>query len=135
MELDDEYVGSSYRFNDGRRMMTREEEENVDWDNINGAEIPIVKDFVKLCLVEDEIWHKIEENLGKPLEDNHTRRCGCCSTQDLIERNVLSIREEIRELHKSINNDMLVMAAILKDISRVILQEKDEEWSDKSCSL
>ena len=82
MDLDDEYVGLSYHFNDGRRMMTREEEENVDWDNINGAEIPIVKDFVKLCLVEDEIWHKIEEDLGKPLEDNHPCRCGCCSTQD-----------------------------------------------------
>ena len=45
----------------------------------------------------------------------------------MIEWKVLSIREEIRELHKSINNDMLVMAAILKDISRVILQERDEE--------
>ena len=127
MDLDDEYVGLSYHFNDGRRMMTREEEENVDWDNINGAEIPIVKDFVKLCLVEDEIWHKIEEDLGKPLEDNHTRRCGCCSTQDVTERNVLSICEEMREFHKSINNDMLVMTTILKDVSRVTLQEKVEE--------
>ena len=125
--MEDEYVGSSYHFNDGRRMMTREEENNVDWENINGSEIPIVKDFVKLCLVEDDIWRKIEEDLPKPLENNHTRRCGCCSTQDVIERNVLSIREEMREFHKSINNDMLVMTAILKDISRVTLQEKVEE--------
>ena len=133
--MEDEYVGSSYHFNDGRRMMTREEENNVDWENINGSEIPIVKDFVKLCLVEDDIWRKIEEDIPKPLEDNHTRRCGCCSTQDVFERNVLSIREEIKELHKSVNNDMLVMAAILKDISRVILQERNQESSDKSCSL
>ena len=47
--------------------MTREEEENVDWDNINGAEIPIVKDFIKLCLVEDDIWTKIEGDLGELL--------------------------------------------------------------------
>ena len=127
MDFDEEFVGSSYHFNDGRRMMTREEEENVDWDNINGSEIPIVKDFIKLCLVEDDIWAKIKGNLGKPLENNHTRRCACCSTKDVIERNVLSIREETRELHKSINNDMLVMTAILKDISRVTLQEKNEE--------
>ena len=60
MDLDDEYVGSSYHFNDGRRIMSREEEENVDWENINGSEIPIVKDFVKLCLVEDDIWGKIK---------------------------------------------------------------------------
>lgn len=125
--MEDEYVGSSYQFNDGSRMMTREEENNVDWENINGSEIPIVKDFVKLCLVEDDIWRKIEEDLPKPLENNHTLRCGCCSTQDVTERNVLSIREEMREFHNSINNDMLVMTGILKDISRVTLQEKVEE--------
>ena len=99
----------------------------MDWDNINGAEIPIVKDFIKLCLVEDDIWTKIEGDLGEPLENNHTRRCACCSTKDVIERNILSIREEMRELHKSINDDMLVMIAILKDISRVTFQDNDEE--------
>ena len=125
--MEEEFVGSSYHFNNGRRMMTREEEDSVNWANINGSEIPIVKDFIKLCLVEDDIWHKMEEDLGKPLEDFHTRKCGCCSTNDVIERGVLSTREEIRELHKSINGDMLVMTAILKDISKVFLQDKDEE--------
>ena len=127
MDLNEEFVGSSYHFNNGRIMMTREEEESVDWDNISGAEIPIIKDFVKLCLVEDDIWCKIEKDLGKPLEDNHTHRCGRCPTIDVIEHNILSIREEIRELHKSINNDVLVMTAVLKDIYRVVLHDKDEE--------
>jgi hypothetical protein len=107
--------------------MTREEEENIDWDNISCAEIPIVKDLVKLCFVEDEIWAKIEGKLGEPLENDHTHRCACCTTNGVIEMNILALREEIRELHKSINNDMLVMTAVLKDISRVTLQEKDEE--------
>ena len=40
---------------------------------------------------------------------------------------MFAIRKEIRELHKSMNNDMLVMTAILKDISRVSLQKDDEE--------
>ena len=127
MNMDDEYVGSSYHFNDGRRMMTREEEESINWDNLNGAEIPIVKDFLKLCFVQDDIWTKIEEKLPKPVMNNHTLACACCSTKRVIERNVFAIRKEIRELHKSMNNDMLVMTAILKDISRVTLQEKDEE--------
>ena len=127
MEMDDEFVGSSYHFNDGRRMMTREEEENIEWYNISSAEISIVKDFLKLCFVGDDIWAKIEGKLSKPVENDHTRRCACCSTNGVIERNVLSMRKEIRELHNSINNDMLVMAAVLKDISRVTLQEKDEE--------
>ena len=112
----------------GRRMMIREEEEeNVNWNNINGSDIPIVKDFINLCLVLDDIWSKIEEDLGKPLEENHTRRCGCCSTKEVVERDVLSIRKEIRELHKSINNDVFVMAAVLKDISKVVLKDKHEE--------
>ena len=127
MEIEEEFVGSSYHFNDGRRMMTREEEESIDWDNISSSEIPIVRDFIKLCFFGDDIWTKIERKLGKPLENDHTRRCACCSTNGVIERNVLSICKEMRELHKSINNDMLVMAAILKDISRVTLQERDEE--------
>lgn len=127
MDMKEEFVGSSYHFNDGRRMMTREENENIDWDNISCAEIPIVKDFVKLCLIKDEIWDKIEGKLGEPLENDHTRRCACCTTNGVIEKNILALREEIRELHKSINNDMLVMTAVLKDISRVTLQEKDEE--------
>ena len=123
----DEYVGSSYHFNDGRRMMSREEEESINWDNLNGAEIPIVKDFLKLCFVQDDIWTKIEEKLPKPVLNDHTLACACCSTKRVIERNVFAIRKEIRELHKSMNNDLLVMTAILKDISRVTLQEKDEE--------
>ena len=127
MDMEEEFLGSSYHFNDGRRMMTREEEENIDLDNINGADIPIVKDFVKLCFVEDDIWAKIEGKLGEPFENDRTRRCACCTTNDVIERNILTLREEIRELHKSINNDLLVMTAVLKDISRVFLQEKDEE--------
>ena len=127
MDMEDEFVGSSYHLNNGRRMMTSEEEDSINWENISGSEIPIVKDFLKLCLVEDNIWHKIEKDLGAPLEDNHTRRCGCCSTSDVVERGILSIREEMRELHKSINNDMLVMTAVLKDISKVVLQDKDEE--------
>ena len=125
--MDDEYVGSSYHFNDGRRMMSREEEESINWDNINGAEIPIIKDFLKLCFVQDDIWTKIEEKLPKPVLNDHTLACACCSTKRVIERNVFAIRKEIRELHKSMNNDMLVMTAVLKDISRVTLQEKDEE--------
>ena len=127
MNMDDEYVGSSYHFNDGRRMMSREEEESINWDNLNGAEIPIVKDFLKLCFVQDDIWTKIEEKLPKPVLNDHTLACACCSTKRVIERNVFAIRKEIRELHKSMNNDMLVMTAVLKDISRVTLQEKDEE--------
>ena len=127
MNMDDEYVGSSYHFNDGRRMMSREEEESINWDNLNGAEIPIVKDFLKLCFVQDDIWTKIEEKLPKPVLNDHTLACACCSTKRVIERNVFAIRKEIRELHKSMNNDLLVMNAILKDISRVTLQEKDEE--------
>lgn len=125
--MEDEFVGSSYHFNDGRRMMTREEEENIDWDNISCADILIVKDFVKLCFVEDEIWAKIEGKLGEPLENDHTRRCACFTTNGVIERNILALHEEIRELHKSINNNMLVMTVVFKDISRVTLQEKDEE--------
>ena len=125
--MDDEYVGSSYHFNDGRRMMTREEEESINWDNINGAEFPVIKDFLKLCFVQDDIWTKIEEKLPKPVLNDHTLACACCSTKRVIERNVFAIRKEIRELHKSMNNDMLVMIAVLKDISRVTLQEKDEE--------
>ena len=84
MDMEDEFVGSSYHFNVGRRMMTREEEENIDWDNISSSEISIVKDFIKLCFLEDDVWHKIEKDLGTPLEDNHTRRCGCCSTSDVV---------------------------------------------------
>ena len=127
MDMEDEFVGSSYHFNDGRHMMTREEEQDIDWDSIGSAEIPIVKDFLKLCFVGDDIWAMIEGKLGKPLENDHTRKCECCSTIGVIERDVLSIHEEIRELHKSIDNDMLVMTAVLKDISRVALQEKEEE--------
>ena len=127
MDMEEEFVGSSYHFNNGRRMMTREEEESINWDDFNGAEVPIIKDFIKLSLVQDEIWSKINEKLVKPVMDDHTRRCTCCSTKMVIERNMFSIRKEIRELHKSMNNDMLVMTAILKDISRVTLQEEDEE--------
>ena len=127
MNLDEEYVGSSYHFNNGRRMMSREEEESINWDDIGGAEVPIIKDFLKLCFVQDEIWTKINEKLQKPVMDDHTRGCVCCSTKDVIERNVFAIRKEIREIHKSMNNDMLVMTAILKDISRVTLQKKYDE--------
>ena len=127
MNMEDEFVGSSYHFNDGRRMMTREEEESINWDDISSAEIPIIKDFLKLCFVQDDIWTKIEEKLPKPVMNDHTLACACCSTNSVTERNIFAIRKEMRELHKSMNNDMLVMTAVLKDISRVTLQEKDEE--------
>ena len=45
MDMEDEFVGSSYHLNNGRRMMTSEEEDSINWENISGSKIQLSKTF------------------------------------------------------------------------------------------
>ncbi|GJU41316.1 hypothetical protein Tco_1194273 [Tanacetum coccineum] len=68
-----DFEGLSFHNNTGRRMMTSEEEELIDWNDFNGGDIEICKSFLKLSLVEDPIWYKINSKLVKP----HVDECIC----------------------------------------------------------
>ena len=62
MNMDDEYVGSSYHFNDGRRMMSRDKEESINWDNLNGAESQLSKISSNFALFKMTFGPRLRKN-------------------------------------------------------------------------
>ncbi|GKA51104.1 hypothetical protein Tco_0744300 [Tanacetum coccineum] len=81
----------------GRRMMTFKEGELIDWDDCGGGNIEICKAFLKLCLVEDPIWEKINTKLVKPSYDIHVDECVCFQVQQMREENMYALRKEFQE--------------------------------------
>ncbi|GKA30560.1 hypothetical protein Tco_0716865 [Tanacetum coccineum] len=86
---------SSFHDNMGRRLMTSEQEELINWDDFNEGDIEICKAFLKLSLVEDPIWEKISCNLVNFSRDVHVDDCIYFQVQHMTEENVQEHREEI----------------------------------------
>ncbi|GJQ96374.1 hypothetical protein Tco_0007513 [Tanacetum coccineum] len=121
-----DFKESSFHNNLGRRMMTPEEEEEYPWNELKSSHIEVCKSFLKLCIVEDPIWDKISCELEEPSHNIYIDECMCCQVQHMTEENIYSFRNEMREIHASINNDLKVLTSIIEDIYRVFLQESDD---------
>ncbi|GJY24358.1 ribonuclease H-like domain-containing protein [Tanacetum coccineum] len=121
-----DFEESSFHNNLGRRMMTPEEEEEYPWNELKSSHIEVCKSFHKLCIVEDPIWDKISCELKEPYHNIYIDECMCCQVQHMTEENIYSFRNEMREIHASINNDLKVLTPVIEDIYRVFLQESDD---------
>ncbi|GJS41817.1 hypothetical protein Tco_0566860 [Tanacetum coccineum] len=116
-----EFEGSSFHNNTGKRIITLEEDELINWDDFNGGDIEIYKAFLRLSLVEDLIWEKISCKLVKPSRDIHADECICCQVQHMTKKNVYALRRELREIHITINNDLKVLTTTFGDVARLFL--------------
>ncbi|GKB79358.1 hypothetical protein Tco_0946253 [Tanacetum coccineum] len=109
------------------RTMTPEEEKSYPWEQLKSSDVDVCKAFLKLCIVEDLIWEKISCELEEPIRNTHVDECVCCQVQQMTEENMYALRKEMREIHTFINNDLKVLTAVVEDISRVLLQDINEE--------
>ncbi|GJU61179.1 hypothetical protein Tco_1238945 [Tanacetum coccineum] len=73
----------------GRRMMTLEEEEDVNWNEIRCTNIDVCKKFLKLCIIKDPIWERISHKPEEPSRDIHVDECVCCQVQHMTEESSL----------------------------------------------
>ncbi|GKB25084.1 hypothetical protein Tco_0864485 [Tanacetum coccineum] len=108
-------------------MMTPEEEDYYPWEELKSGNVDICRAFLKLCMVEDPIWEKITRELKEPLCNTHVDEYVGFQVQHMTEDNVYALREEMREIHASINNDLKVLTAIVEDITKVFLQDQNKE--------
>ncbi|GKC94214.1 hypothetical protein Tco_1159656 [Tanacetum coccineum] len=122
-----EFGDSSFHNNSRRRMMTPEQEEFYPWEQLKSSDVDICRVFLKLCIVKDPTWDKISRNLEEPLRNTYVDECVCCQVQHMMEENVHPLCTEMREIHASINNDLKVLTAVIKDIAKVFLKDQNEE--------
>ncbi|GJX43956.1 ribonuclease H-like domain-containing protein, partial [Tanacetum coccineum] len=128
-----DFEESSFHNNLGRRMMTLEEEEEYPWNELKSSHIEVCKSFHKLCIVEDPIWDKISCELKEPYHNIYIDECMCCQVQPMTEENIYSFRNEMREIHASINNDLKVMETASGFPSDVVMVSR--LWHSQNYSI
>nr|GEV52692.1 hypothetical protein [Tanacetum cinerariifolium] len=107
--------------------MTLEEEASYPWEQHSSGDIDICRAFLKLCIFKDPIWEKIYCELEETIRNTYVDECMCCQVQHMTKESMYALRKEMREIHTLINNDLKVLTVVVEDITRVFLQDINEE--------